>query len=42
MFVFVFVFSVCACSVEHKDGVGEWLHSDSDDDSPGGRWREAV
>lgn len=24
------------------DGVGEWLHGDRDDDSSGGRRREAV
>lgn len=29
----------CVCV---SDGLGERLHSDSDDDSAGGGWREAV
>ena len=33
---------LCVHYVSAADGVGERLHSDSDDDSFGGGWRETV
>lgn len=42
LFVLMGEFDVCVHYVLATDGVGERLHSDSNDDSSRGGWREAV